>query len=249
MKIKILQWNIWYKEDPVKIAAFIKKNDPDIFCVQELRQVNGSNIDTARDLCTLLHDNYEYYYEVSATWDNRSDVTSQGNGIYSKFPILNRRHIYLTRFKHNPENAMDEGRVYMEIDVKINDKTLTAATTHLSYSNGLEINARRRNEADKLANILKTKKVNYIFAADLNASPDSYVVEKISKKQNIVNAGPDLVEKTWPTQPFNYHGYEESLFHWRADYIFVSSDVKVTSSRIIKTKISDHYPILTEVDF
>lgn len=249
MNIKILQWNIWYKENLKKNVEFIKKADPDIFCAQELRQIDGGNIDIPSEIHELLDHKYEYYYQVSATWDNRDDVTTQGNGIYSKFPILDRRHVYVTRFKHNPDSAMDEGRVYMEADLSIQNKTLTISTIHLSYSNGLVMNENRKKEADILVNTLKTKKNNFVFTADLNASPDSYVVKKILKEGNIKNAGPDFDQKTWPTKPFNYHGYEEPLFHWRPDYVFVTRDLNVVSSEIIKTDVSDHYPILTVIDF
>lgn len=36
MQIKLLQWNIWYKEDPEKITKVITQINPDIACLQEL---------------------------------------------------------------------------------------------------------------------------------------------------------------------------------------------------------------------
>jgi exonuclease III len=36
MKIKILQWNIWYQENVVNILKLIEEYNPDILCFQEL---------------------------------------------------------------------------------------------------------------------------------------------------------------------------------------------------------------------
>lgn len=249
MKIKILQWNIWYKEELSKNADFVKKYAPDILCVQELMEVKNKNINNPEKLYQLLDKRYDYFYQVSATWDNRINITNQGNGIYSRFPILSKKHSYVSRFKHNPLNASDEGRVYMEIDIKVGEKILTVSTTHLSYTPDLEITEKRKKEATKLSDILKKKENKFIFTADLNASPDSYVVKQILKNGNLKNAGPDFEEKSWPTKPFNYHGHVEEMFKWRADYVFTTKDLKVISSDIIKTDVSDHFPILTVIDF
>ena len=34
--MKILQWNIWYKEDINNIAKELKRIDADVVCIQEL---------------------------------------------------------------------------------------------------------------------------------------------------------------------------------------------------------------------
>lgn len=36
MRIKVLQWNIWYQENVNNILELIRDIDPDIFCLQEL---------------------------------------------------------------------------------------------------------------------------------------------------------------------------------------------------------------------
>ncbi len=34
--MKVLQWNIWYKEDINNIASELKRIDADVVCIQEL---------------------------------------------------------------------------------------------------------------------------------------------------------------------------------------------------------------------
>ena len=38
--MKLLQWNIWYKEDISNIAKELKRIDADVVCIQELNFVD-----------------------------------------------------------------------------------------------------------------------------------------------------------------------------------------------------------------
>lgn len=62
MKLKILQWNVLYKEDPNKIANEIKKIGADIVCGQELIQhlSKKPQIDTAKEIANKI--SYQYIY-------------------------------------------------------------------------------------------------------------------------------------------------------------------------------------------
>jgi endonuclease/exonuclease/phosphatase family metal-dependent hydrolase len=246
MKIKILQWNIWCKEDPVKISNEILKIDPDIACLQELKQNLNQGIDFEKTISEITK--YKYFYKEAATWDKRSDVTSQGNAILSKYPISASRFEFVRPFKHNPANATKEGRVYLETDINVGRDTLTVGTIHMPYAYKFRNTKVRRNEADKLCGILSKKSSKYVFTGDLNSTPNSYTVNSILTKTNLKNAGPDFDQNTWTTKPFNYHGFVENSLDWRIDYVFASNDVKVINSEIVKTELSDHLPILIEIE-
>jgi len=171
MTLKILQWNIWYKEKSKNIVRVLKKVDADIICVQEIIQHLGKNIDIARDIANKL--GYNYFYKEAETWSNRDIKENQGNAIYSKLPILNKTYKYVQKPKHNPPDATNEGRVYIEIEVNWNKQAFTIGTTHLSYSHRFKITPHRKKEIDKLVDIVKCKKSSYIFAGDLNSVPAS----------------------------------------------------------------------------
>lgn len=36
MRLTLLQWNIWYKEDIRNIAVFLREHPADVICLQEL---------------------------------------------------------------------------------------------------------------------------------------------------------------------------------------------------------------------
>jgi len=66
--------------------------------------------------------------------------------------------------------------------------------------------------------------------------------------KHLLHVGPDFKQNTWPTKPFDYHGFKENDLSWRLDYIFATKDVRVKKVEIINTQYSDHLPILLEVE-
>lgn len=246
MLIKILQWNIWYKENPEKIAEEILRINPDIVCAQELMQNSTSRVDTAKSIAGITK--YNFFYKESETWDNRPDKSSQGNAIFSKYPLKLIKHVYINKPVHNPLNASVEGRVYLESQFHFGQRTITVGTAHLSYSDRFEIDKRRTKEAKILKEILSTKKKNFIFCGDLNAVPNSYTIKKIEELKHLKNLGPDSTKSTWTTKPFDYKGFKEDKLAWRVDYAFSTRDLKVKKTKILKTNYSDHLPILIEIE-
>lgn len=244
MKIKILQWNIWVKENHNNIVKELRRINADIVCTQELIQNSKTKLDVTKYIAKRL--NYYYFFQAAETWDNRDEKNTQGNAIFSKYSIIGKYYKYVQKPIHNPSDAMHEGRVYVEATVKINNKRITLGTTHLSYSHRFEIDNRRKKEANILFDIIRTKNKNYIFTGDLNTAQDSYIVNKLGKI--LQPAGPNYYKKTWTTKPFEYLGFKEDKLRWRLDYVFASHDIKVVNSKIIKTKCSDHLPILAEIE-
>jgi endonuclease/exonuclease/phosphatase family metal-dependent hydrolase len=245
MKIKFLQWNVLYKENPDHIAQEIKSLGVDVVVAQEFIQDSRKNIDTAKQVAGKL--GFNYFYQAADTWDNHPDRESQGNAVFSRFPIVGTYYTHINSPKHNPINALEEGRVYVEVSLDIKGKELTVGTTHLSFAPYFKITDQRKNEADNLIKAIKNKKTHYIFGADLNATPDSYTVTQLEKY--LQNVGPDDDKKTFANKPFDYRGmFEVKGIEWRIDHAFASNDIQVTSAQVVKTKYSDHLPILVEIE-
>ena len=245
MNIKIFQWNFFYKENPDNIIQLIKKISPDLITAQELFQNSEKNLDTAKYIAEKL--NYYYFYKEAETWfPAKNNKTCQGNAIFSRYPITHSRYVYLSPSHHNPPDANYEGRVYVESEIQIKNKLLTVGTTHLSFSPKFVITERRTKEFNNLILAIKNNKKLFVFSGDLNCSPTSYVIKKLSKY--FVPAGPNYNEPTWTTKPFDYHGqFKENKLCWRLDYVFVTKDIKIIESQIIKTDYSDHLPILLTI--
>jgi len=247
MKITLLQWNVWYKEDTNKIVELIKKYQPDVVCAQELIQhfQPTPQIDTAKEIAAKL--GYDYYFHFADKWTKRVEKETQGNAIFTRLPIIKTNHHFLQQPKTNPANASEEGRVLVEVTVSKDNKELTLGTTHLSFSPFFEMTADRKTEAAKLVDYLKDKTANYVFTGDFNATPESFLIERLSSLSQFKSAGPDFSAKTWTTKPFDKQGFVETELNWRLDYVFVTNEIKVLSSQVIDTKVSDHLPVLVEL--
>lgn len=243
MYIKVLQWNIWYKEKIENVVKLIKELDADIVCLQELGidcKFNSSVPNTAEYIKDAI--GYNSFFYKAQQWEENDTLDAIGNGIFSRFPFSNTSFTYVQEPLVDSNDYSHEGRVYLEVEVHIDNMKLVIGTTHLSYTDKFIITEDKKQEVDKLVAVIKEKKSNYIFTGDLNSIPDSYVISEISKY--LINAGPDFRQNTWTTKSFDYKGFKEDKLNWRLDYIFTAKDVQVISSEIVKTDYSDHLPIL-----
>lgn len=246
--MKVLQWNIWYREDIENILKTIREIDPDIVCLQELvadRTLSDPKADRPRYIAEGL--GFGYFFKSAQ--DEISDGRRQkfGNAIFSRYPMLDSHFHYIQDPQEPDGQALDyskEGRVCIEVVLDIDGKRVTVATTHMSYSDRFLPNPAKVAEDERLLEILRNRDGNFIFTGDLNVPPESDIVTKISGI--LRHAGPEFSWKTWTTKPFSYNGFEVSALDYRLDYCFVSPDMAVKSAVAVDTPYSDHLPLLLE---
>lgn len=235
MKVSLLQWNIWFKENIDNILDELKKINADIVTIQELciTETDESNLDKLKQLYPYI------YYEVADTFDNRS----QGNAILSKYPFTTKTSKYVQEPTDNKSDYSKEGRIYLETEININNRILIIGTTHLSYTHCFEETELKDKEIKKLISYINNHNKNYIFSGDLNAKQDSSYIKQISN--HLIHQD---TSNTWTTKPFSYNGFEEDKLNWKLDYIFTTKDVKVNDIEVLETIYSDHLPILVSIE-
>jgi endonuclease/exonuclease/phosphatase family metal-dependent hydrolase len=250
MRIKILHWNIWFQEKAENILKVVEKINPDILCCQEV--TIGSNFNKKKDVAKFIAKKLNYNYNFSNSHKYEFPLTPKGesnyggNAIFSRFPIIKNSNFPIINPKDLPELKY-ERRTCAVSEIKIDEnKKIKVATAHASYNNGFIEDKEKINEAKKLVSFFKKNPKNLIFTGDLNLSPKTKSIRLIEKE--LKHCGPDYKNPTWTTKPFSFMGFEETKLKWRLDYIFTSKDVKVINSKIIKTKYSDHLPILLEIE-
>lgn len=245
MLVRLLQWNVWYLEELDRIARQVEELSPDILCLQELCTNSSVNpgVSTGHELAARL--GLRSFIQTAQTWTGWNK-DSQENGILSRFPLERTASVFIREpGARESRDFSQEGRVYLEADLNIDGHKLTVGTTHLSYSHGFKRTEARSAEYARLLSLLKARK-GFVFTGDLNSPPDSEIVQELSTRY--VNCGPSFSACTWTTKPFECSGFVETGLNWRLDYVFASSDIKVVSSRIVETQVSDHLPILTELE-
>jgi endonuclease/exonuclease/phosphatase family metal-dependent hydrolase len=240
LKLSILQWNTWYKEENQNIVSFLKAHPADVICLQELTiEANEGRKHLPRYIAEQL--GYEYYFKEIDHGEGKINIA---NGIFSKYPITNTDWQWINE-PTGTGHYDDEYRAYVEATLNVNGIEVTVATTHMSYTNAFINTPRKEQEVKRLTDILKTKKGNFVFTGDLNATPGSPTIQAISDV--LQNAGPADGQNTWTTKPFSYDSFEETKLNWRLDYVFTTKDIEVIDSVIPKTDCSDHLPIITRI--
>lgn len=241
MYIKLLQWNIWYKEKIKNVHRLIRDINPDIICLQEVAANSSTNpnMDLVKELAARL--NLQVHSEVELTYNDGTGHT-ESNMILSKFPIVSTEVVHLSDPQPGRHNATKH-RNYIEVTLEINGIEFTVGTTHLSYTHRFSQTPEKKQEVDALAEILVQNKEKYMFTGDLNSGGLSYTIDKIS--DILKNAGPELTLPTWTTKPFeDEQGFKEDQLRYRLDYVFASEDINIRKAKIVNTEYSDHLPIL-----
>ncbi|HVX90590.1 MAG TPA: endonuclease/exonuclease/phosphatase family protein [Candidatus Paceibacterota bacterium] len=241
--MKLLQWNIWNREDVENTLKLLREVDADILCLQELT-AGDSESNNGADLPARIAAELGLNYVFAPASDEAGK--KYGDGIFSRFPIISSVSscIQDPPPREKEEDYSSECRVYVEASIQLEDDVLNVGTSHMSYTDRFGTTEAKIAETNKLLETLKQKKERFIFAGDLNATPDTYTVTEISKV--LTHCGPNMSEKTWTTKPFAYKGFEETQLNWRLDYCFATPDITITSSKIIQTDYSDHLPVLIE---
>jgi endonuclease/exonuclease/phosphatase family metal-dependent hydrolase len=244
MRISVLQWNVWFKEDINKVLDFLLTNKADIICLQELTRgyVDQTQENTWDYLAHEL--GYDYAYKDMPILAD-GEEWQQGNAIFSKFPIKERSWHWINKPGEVPDPT-DQYRSYVEVQLQIDTEVLTVATTHTSYPGRSALSEKRKLEIEKLVSLIDQHPTNYVLCGDLNAEPESMFIKMLSHK--LKSAGPDFNQKTWTTKPHSEAAFEALDLDWRLDYIFVSRNMEVKSSKILQTSVSDHLPVLAEIE-
>jgi endonuclease/exonuclease/phosphatase family metal-dependent hydrolase len=240
MNLSVLQWNIWFQEDIENIVKTLKAVNADIVCLQELTKYHHDQ--SHSDTIKYVADELKFHVYASEPMGRDDVARKQFNAIFSRMPLTAKTQTWINT-PIGIGGASDEYRAYIEATVHVGSTELRIATTHMSYVDRFEMTDRKKQETEKLIEQIKGKS-SLIFTGDLNASPETYTVQKI--EEHLQNAGPEYGIKTWTTKPFKHNDFEENDLNWRLDYVFATPNVNVVTSKIIDTPYSDHLPILTE---
>lgn len=231
IRVKVLSYNLRFGElaSLEEIAAFIKKQDPDIVALQEVDnhtfrdrapKQNGKDFATELGFRTGMIPAYGKTIPYKGGY--------YGIAILSKFPLSKVERIYLPKIQKE-----NEQRAVLVADVEYSEgKYFTFAYTHLDYTTSEE----RQLQVKKLNEVLMKTPYPVIVAGDFNAKPDSKEIAKGMRDWKIVS---DLE----PTIPANAP-------RSAIDYIFCYPKNKWASIEATthKIRLSDHLPISSTIE-
>lgn len=210
--------------DFATMADAIRRCDADIVALNEMRAkgAHPGYEDQVPTLSALTGLPYHYFAEAI-----RFDGNPYGNGLLSKYPILQAQTIPIPDPIPKAYSGYYETRCLLKA-------TLEGGITVLAVHFGLN--------PDEQANAVRTIVENLeeetcILMGDFNVMPDDEVLQPI--RQRMIDTATCFSQPllSWPSdQP------REKL-----DYIFVSPDIRVVSADIPAIMASDHRPHTAEI--
>lgn len=223
--------NIDQKNIDKEIVAFIKKEKPDVICIQEYYETGNINL------------GYPYKYIASS-----KKVDKVGQAIFSRYKIVNKGDInFLNKTKNHTTfvdivKNNDTIRIY-NVHLQsliINPKLKEINQEELNLTLG-KIDETFRLQAEQVKLIKKSQKESSyksLICGDFNNTASSWMYRKLlqGKQDAFEEAG------------VGFGGtYNFPLVPVRIDFILADKDMEVNSFKTYKVRYSDHFPIMAEI--
>lgn len=266
--IHVMSYNVrdfdlynWSENENSKERIFktIKEKNPDVVCFQEFYNDTTKRFNTIKQLQDI---GYKYYFFTKELVLRNTD--EWGIALFSKLPIKEHGNIMKQDFKTGYGKKPFKG---LYADIAIGDTTIRFVNVHLqsiyfgaqdyetieefrSTQNLDETGAksivvklkkafeRRAKQADELKAFLNQQTKPIILCGDFNDLPNSYVVNAVSK---------DLKDAFLDNGFGIGHTYNGKIPFLRIDYILTTPTFAVHKFEVINNKISDHFPVYTEL--
>jgi len=150
-----------------------------------------------------------------------------GNAILSKYPIESVENIQLPGFK--------EKRGLLLSKVQIDNRTVNFLVTHLGLTKQEKV-----NQVKLIKKYIKFFGERTILVGDFNSHENSEEINSI--KELLVDSAQD--------EDGRYkHTYDGLVIKSRIDYIFTSPDFKIRNYEVLDSKVSDHFPLIADLEF
>jgi endonuclease/exonuclease/phosphatase family metal-dependent hydrolase len=235
LRIRVMSYNIRHASPPSApskidldtIAGIIKKQNPDILALQEVdvkTHRSGLSVDEANQLGsrTGMH----AYFGKAIAFDGGE----YGVAILSKYPVDT------TILYRLPTIGDSEARVLLVANIRVENKTIAFACTHLDAGEEDEI---RLLQVKTIGEIQKGIKYPLILAGDLNAEAGGPVISYIDTifKRSCTSNCPLTIPNDKPVSTIDYVAYRKT------------DPFKVVSHKVLnETYASDHLPLVAELE-
>jgi len=257
--IRVMSYNVYcflnesptiYESTNASVLKIIQDEQPDIVNMQEYFARNSDRGNTTKTIKEAMQAPYHWFKPLKITI---YDTT--GLAIFSKYPIISRDTIPTM-------NGIETEGIF--VDVKHGDQVFRVYCVHLqsthfsrtdnAYLANGKPNLHQSKQIGgklKLAFIKRAQQVKilkqlldacpypYIITGDFNDTPLSFAVSYMQK--GLKNAFREKGYGLGVTYYGEYPGFQ-------LDYIMLSRQFNVTNYKIVRERLSDHYPVISDVE-
>lgn len=218
------------KDTVVSLANYVKENNIDILCLQEVLEIY-------RDRLIDNLDSYHAYGKPRLGDNFFTRKIEKLKRFNESVNIITKLDVSLEKTINLPNLPDFLPRIVTMIEVKYESKTITILNTHLSAYNKIS----KKRQLKYLLKIIKDIKKPVILTGDFNMNIKSDILNGFIEELAILSINHlEIAERT----------FKKSKRNLPIDHIFVSNSLRVKSLEVIKDKdvsFSDHYPILLEI--
>jgi len=244
--LKLVQLNIWQGRLLPQVLRFLKKEQPDLICLQE---VYSSSFDTPlfdflggfEAIQSILPGHHGFF---SAVYDMAilGEQVRFGNALFSRYPIISEEatltsgesHSYKT-FNGYVPNTRNLQRVMLAVD----GHSLCLINHHGYWDSTPFGNEQTAEKMRIVSEIVSKSPRPLIFAGDLNIVPESLAMRPLQAQLR------DLTQEYKLATTLSSLGKVKNV---ACDHIMVSSGIHVRQFTTSKTLVSDHKALLLEFD-
>lgn len=208
-------------------AEVIKKYMPDIVGLNEVH--NGGEYGNQFEILAKKL-GYSYYYFAEAFIAD----SPYGNAILSKYPIKSAETIMIPDPLIKNEDVYYETRCVLNAKITIEEKNISVLVSHFGLAN-----SEQNNAVNTVCGLIGENSKNTILMGDFNMHPDNARLNEI--RNRLVDTAIDPDE--------SYFTFDSINPTEKIDYIFVSSDAKISDTKAIPDIGSDHRAYMTDIEF
>lgn len=243
--VRVLTYNIQHgadhegRLDLEGTAAVIRESGADLVALQEVDRHwsdRSGFVEQAQELASRLEMRVRFapIYSLEPLQEG-GPRREYGLAILSRYPITAFKNHDLSRISSlEPEKGIQTLPGFPEAVINLHGQKVHFFNTHLSWLDpGL-----RLREAEEMLEIMGNGKHPVILAGDMNASPDSPEIGRLSEELT------DTFQVAGKGDGFTYPVPDPVR---RIDYIFVSGGIQTLSSGVITRRGSDHYGVLSVI--
>ena len=249
--VKFIQINIYKGQYLDALISFLKDQNPDIIAMQE---VTAGEL----NLCDKNLDLFEYF-KKELDWKGVIDKVMKpvdspesflGNAVFSKYQIIDSETLVLKTFDeftlakfHDFKNFTNFPRNLLSAECVLDGQKIKVISWHAAWTAPPTDTKETLRQAKLVADYLANSKDPFILGCDMNAVPQGKTAGLIN--QSAVN----LMMNSGVLQTIHPKVHKIAPRGFLIDYIFTSSHFKLTKLEVPEVTISDHLPVIAELEF